>query len=117
MSPVDASETRLERVDSGLHPRKSTTLWSNYAPRLNTFDLLFRKNGEIYIVGYVKHTEVRGNSFLQYEFNATLLERSRIEYMISLDPKIDVQFVSDHPPTPNGEEVRGRTVTFENWTT
>ncbi len=120
MAPVD-SETKLEREEGGLRARKTSVLWSNYAPRLNTFDLIYRKNGEIFIVGYVKHAEVRGNSFPQYEFNATLLERTRVEYLIPLNNPIgavlDVQFVSNHPPTPDGQEVKGRTVTFENWTT
>lgn len=115
MAPIEA-ENRLTRGDQGLHNMKTSTLWTNLPPKLNTFDLIYRRNGEIYVVGYVKHAEVRGNSFLQQEFNASLLSRDRVEYRIPFAKAVEKVFVSEKANIPDDQEVRGRTVTFENIT-
>jgi hypothetical protein len=122
MAPVD-SDQKLDRTDQGLKTTKTGTLWTNVSPKLHTFDLIFRKSGEIHIVGYTHPSEVRGNSYLQQEFNTSLLSRERIEYTIPfrklnyIPPALEEReqiFVTEKAKIDDGEEVRGRTVTFEN---
>lgn len=113
MAPVDV-DTTLTRQEQGLKVVKTGTQWTNMAPKLGTYDLIFRKSGEIYIVGKVHMSEVRGNAYLQQEFDISLLPRDRIEYQLFYPPAKDVMFVSEKPNIDDGEETRGRTVVFEN---
>jgi len=113
IAPFDG-EYKLDSTEQGLHTRHTSTLWTNYPPRLNTFDLIFRKSGGIYVVGYVKPAEVRGNTFLQQEFNASLLSRDRVEHRIPFASAHDKMFITEKANIPDDQEVRGRTVTFEN---
>lgn len=113
MAPIEA-ESRLQREETGLHTRKTSMLWTNMPPRLNTFDLIYRKNGDIFVVGYVKPAEARGNSFLQQEFNASLLSRDRVEYKIPFAQNKEVRLVTDKANIPDSQEIKGKTVVFEN---
>lgn len=115
MAPVDA-DVKIERRDKGFKIEKTSVLWTNQPPKLGTYDLILRKSGEIFIVGYVHPTEVRGNAYLQQEFNASLLSRDRIEYKILLPKSVDDIFITEKANIPDEQEIRGHTVTFENIT-
>lgn len=113
MAPVDM-DTTLTRQEQGLKTVKTGTQWTNYMPKLNTYDLIFRKSGEVYIVGKVHLSEVRGNAYLQQEFDISLVPRDRIEYQLFYPPAKDKIYVTNKVNIADGEEVRGRTVVFEN---
>lgn len=113
IAPVDA-QYQLRRTEAGLQSSRTGTHWTNLKPRLNTFDLIIRKNGEILEIGYVYNAEIRGNSNLQQEFNASLISRDRIISKLPFTQKQDEFLITDKVNIADGEEVRGRTVTFEN---
>lgn len=113
IAPVDA-QFQLRRTEAGLQSSRTGTHWTNLMPRLNTFDLIIRKNGEILEIGYVYNAEVRGNSNLQQEFNASLISRDRILSKLPFTKKQDEFLITDKVNIPDGQEVKGRTVTFEN---
>lgn len=113
IAPVDA-QYQLRRTEQGLQPSRTGTHWTNLMPRLNTFDLIFRKNGEVLEVGYVYNAEVRGNSNLQQEFNASLISRERFISRLPFTKKQDEFLVTDKSTIPDGQEVKGRSVTFED---
>ena len=115
MAPVDA-QIQLRRGETGLNTSRTGTHWSNVAPRLHTYDIIQRSNGEFLEVGYVQHSEVRGNANLQQEFNASLVQKGRFVYRLPTKPKDDAILVTDKVNIPDGQEVRGRTVTHENIT-
>lgn len=115
MAPVDSNQT-IRRTDKGLKLSKDSELWSNLSPMLKTFDLILRKNGELFIVGDVHPAETRGNCYLQQTFSAGLLSRDRIEYQIEFftSKKQEQVMITDKHNVPDGQEVKGRTIVFEN---
>ena len=125
VAPQD-SQTSVIKDDKGFTVKKDTELWTNYAPLLKSYDLLYYPRGEVYVVGYVQQIEVRGNPMLQQHFNASLIPKDRIEYKIPFyfnnpyqetNPQLitDQQLITEKVNIDDGEEVRGNTVVFENW--